>query len=495
MYQCKKMFSALCLFALTLLILLSPSSVYAEENEGKQVAQDDQLLQEIKDRGVLRFGTASGYAPFEFTVLENGQNRLVGTDVFLAQQIADDLGVKLEIVDMEFGSLIPAMETGSVDMIISGMSYTEERDKKVDFSDVYQSDQQYFVIRKQDQDKIKDVSYFDQGGKIGVSDNTLQDTLVTERVTSAEKVAMRKSADAVAALMANQVDAVLLDESVAKAFAAEHGELLAIPSGLDVSSDGKSVAIPNNQPTFLAEINKTVNACVESGQMDQWMEESYDLIRQSQKSNWLSYWPYFYDGIKVTLLISVVAILAGIILGLIIVLMRISNLPVLPQLASAYVEFVRGTPLMVQVLFVFLGVGALFSLSSLLSGIIAVSLNAAAYISEIFRGGILSVDRGQVEAARSLGLNYWTTMKKVVFPQSLRPVWPSLVNEAATLIKDSSIVSTIGVAELTFQTRAVTSLTYQGTIPLFISMCCYFVLTFVTSMALRLYENKMQAKV
>ncbi|MCW1031152.1 transporter substrate-binding domain-containing protein, partial [Streptococcus anginosus] len=81
--------------------------------------QDDQLLQEIKDRGVLRFGTASGYAPFEFTVLENGQNRLVGTDVFLAQQIADDLGVKLEIVDMEFGSLIPAMETGSVDMIIS----------------------------------------------------------------------------------------------------------------------------------------------------------------------------------------------------------------------------------------------------------------------------------------------------------------------------------------------------------------------------------------
>ncbi|MFV8815282.1 ABC transporter permease subunit, partial [Aerococcus urinaeequi] len=96
--------------------------------------------------------------------------------------------------------------------------------------------------------------------------------------------------------------------------------------------------------------------------------------------------------------------------------------------------------------------------------------------------------------ARSLGLGYWQTMRKVIFPQSLRSIWPSLGNEFITLIKESSIVSTIGVAELTFQTRAVTSITYQAVVPLFISMIIYFIMTYALSQVLNVYERKMNQK-
>ncbi|WP_257963302.1 ABC transporter substrate-binding protein/permease [Aerococcus christensenii] len=469
--------------------------VWAEVSQtSPQVAENDRLLEEIKERGVLRFGTASGYAPFEFTVLENGKNKVVGSDIFLAQAIADAIGVRLEIVDMEFGSLIPAMESGSIDIIIAGMSYTPERDKTVDFSHYYNQDNQFFVIKKKDQDRITGADAFKEGGKIGVSDNTLQATLVSEKIPTANKVTMRKSADAISALISGQVEAVLLDESVAKAFAAEHEDLLAIPSGLDVSADGKSVAVPDNQPQLLAVVNDTVDRLVENGKMDEFLEQSYTLIRENQKDSWLKYWPYFWDGIKVTVIIATFAVAVGVVLGFFLALMRLSDIKILQVVAASYVEFVRGTPMMVQVLFIFLSLGATFSLSSLWSGMIAVALNSGAYVCEIFRGGIKAVDKGQMEAARSLGLSYWATMRKVIFPQSLRSIWPSLGNEFITLLKDSSIVSTIGVAELTFQTRAVTSLTYKGIVPLVIAMLCYFIMTFLLSRGLSWYEKKIEKK-
>ncbi|WP_233487827.1 amino acid ABC transporter permease [Aerococcus sp. 1KP-2016] len=197
---------------------------------------------------------------------------------------------------------------------------------------------------------------------------------------------------------------------------------------------------------------------------------------------------------KTTLLIAAVSIFFGMILGIILALMRLTNNPILKALAGFYIEFVRGTPLMIQVLFMFLGVGSIFGWSTLTAGLVSVSMNSGAYIAEIIRGGVQSVDKGQSEAARSLGLNYWQTMRKVVFPQSLRSIWPSLGNEFITLIKESSIVSTIGVAELTFQTRAVTGLTYQAVVPLFISMVIYFIMTYALSQLLNVYERKMNKK-
>ncbi|SPX69814.1 glutamine ABC transporter, substrate binding and permease protein [Lactiplantibacillus plantarum subsp. plantarum] len=131
-------------------------------------------------------------------------------------------------------------------------------------------------------------------------------------------------------------------------------------------------------------------------------------------------------------------------------------------LATAYVEFIRGTPMMVQVMFVYFGLGLFVNLPALTSGIIAISLNSGAYVAEYIRGGINSVDVGQTEAARSLGMSNGETMRYVVLPQALKNIWPSLGNEFITLIKDSSIVSIIGVTELIYQSNIVRSDTYRG---------------------------------
>jgi len=161
-------------------------------------------------------------------------------------------------------------------------------------------------------------------------------------------------------------------------------------------------------------------------------------------------------------------------------------------LATAYVEFIRGTPMMVQVMFVYFGLGLFVNLPALTSGIIAISLNSGAYVAEYIRGGINSVDDGQTEAARSLGMSNGKTMRYVVLPQALKNIWPSLGNEFITLIKDSSIVSIIGVTELIYQSNIVRSDTYRGVAPIVVIMVLYFILTFTASRILNYFERKMQ---
>lgn len=162
------------------------------------------------------------------------------------------------------------------------------------------------------------------------------------------------------------------------------------------------------------------------------------------------------------------------------------------MVTAAFVEFIRGTPLMIQIMFVYFGVGAFVNIPALISGIIAVSINSAAYVSEIIRGGINSVPKGQTEAARSLGLSAKDTFTSVTFPQAIKNIWPSLGNEFISLIKETSIVSIIGVADLIYQLKAVQSVTYQGVIPIVIAMIIYFVITYSLTKLLNHFEGKMK---
>lgn len=158
----------------------------------------------------------------------------------------------------------------------------------------------------------------------------------------------------------------------------------------------------------------------------------------------------------------------------------------------AYIEFIRGTPMLVQIMFVYFGIGALIqSLPALLAGIIAVSINSGAYVAEVIRSGIQSLPIGQTEAARSLGMTKHQTFHYVIIPQALKNIWPALGNEFITLLKDSSLVSTIGVTELMYETQLVQADTYKGVLPLFITMMIYFVLTFTLTRLLNHLEKAM----
>ncbi|MBA1394661.1 amino acid ABC transporter permease, partial [Lactobacillus sp. XV13L] len=171
-----------------------------------------------------------------------------------------------------------------------------------------------------------------------------------------------------------------------------------------------------------------------------------------------------------TIFISAISVVLGFLLGVILSLMRLSHNKIVQTVASAYIEFIRGTPLMVQLLLVYFGLGLVINIPAVLSGIIAVFLNSAAYVAEIIRSGITSIPIGQTEASRSLGMSRTMTMKYIILPQAMKNIWPALGNEFVSLIKESSIVSVIGVKDVIYQTRIVHSDTYRGVMPLLIAM-------------------------
>lgn len=201
---------------------------------------------------------------------------------------------------------------------------------------------------------------------------------------------------------------------------------------------------------------------------------------------------FYLTGLQYTLLLAVLGVFFGFVLGIIVSLLRMSKWRVLRFIATAWVEFLRGTPMLVQLFLIHYGLPEFgLNFTPIQSGAITLTINSSAYLAEIFRAGIQNVDRGQVEAARSLGMRQGMTMRYIVLPQALKNVLPAIGNEFITIIKESSIVSMIGVADLLFQARSITTITYEGLSPLIVIAVMYFVMTFTLSKLLGLFERRL----
>lgn len=202
---------------------------------------------------------------------------------------------------------------------------------------------------------------------------------------------------------------------------------------------------------------------------------------------------YYLTGIKITLLLSFLSLVIGTTLGGLLSLLKLSKSKILSFIASVYIEAVRGTPMMVQISLVYFGSYVLtgVELSGFISALIAVSLNSAAYVAEIVRSGIQSIDKGQTEASRSLGISQRQTMRHIILPQAIKNILPSLGNEFVTLIKETSVASTIGVAELMYASKIVQSSSFQPFHPLVIVAIIYFVFTFSISQLIGLLERRL----
>lgn len=204
---------------------------------------------------------------------------------------------------------------------------------------------------------------------------------------------------------------------------------------------------------------------------------------------------YYLKGTEITIVLAFFAVLFGTILGLALTLLRRSNFKLISFIATAYVEFVRGTPLLVQIYIIYIGFPKLIGMDmpDMSVGAVALALNSAAYISEIIRAGIDAVDRGQMEAARSLGMNQSLAMFNVVIPQAFKNILPALGNEFVSVIKESSMVSVIGVAELMYNAGVVRGNTALGLEPVIVAAVIYFILTFTMTRALGYVERRMKA--
>ena len=214
------------------------------------------------------------------------------------------------------------------------------------------------------------------------------------------------------------------------------------------------------------------------------------------------YWAYFNYGVLVTIMISACVVFFGTIIGILVALVKRTNIKILNWIASFYVWVFRGTPMVVQIMISFawihfsnapiVGFGVLdLDFSRLLPGIIIISLNSGAYISEIVRAGIEAVPKGQLEAAYSLGIRPVNAMRYVILPQALKNILPALGNEFITIIKDSSLLQTIGVMELWNGAQSVVTATYLPITPLLFAAFYYLMVTTVLSFLLKKLENRM----
>lgn len=212
---------------------------------------------------------------------------------------------------------------------------------------------------------------------------------------------------------------------------------------------------------------------------------------------------YFVQGIEYTLALSVVAVLAAILPALLLALMRLSKNKLVKGLAGAYISVFRSTPMLVQLMIIYYGlfnaitipqiiVFGFIDISRFIPGVVGLALNSSAYVAEIIRAGILAVDAGQMEAARSLGLPKSKAMQLVVLPQAIKNILPALANELVTMVKESSVCNFLGMQELMWGAKTVASATYISVGPYVLAACIYFAINFPASKIIEAIERRMR---
>lgn len=206
--------------------------------------------------------------------------------------------------------------------------------------------------------------------------------------------------------------------------------------------------------------------------------------------------PILLKGLQVTLYIFVMAIILGFLIGLVMALFRLAPIKILSIIAKIYVDAIRGTPFIVQLFFIYFGVNSLhiLSLNSTTAGIITVAINAGAYFAEIIRAGIQSIDKGQTEAARSIGLTGAQAMRYVILPQAFRRMLPTITNQSIISLKDTSLLSVIGIADLTQQGQIQAAATFEAFKIWLVVGIIYFIVIYLLSILANFVERRFELR-
>lgn len=474
------------LSAIIIVIVLLISSVPALG------AEADTYYESIQKKGQLVVGLSADYPPYEFHATVDGKDTVVGFDIAIAQKIADDMGVKLKIQELGFDALLGSLQTGKIDIIISGMSPTPERLKEVNFSDTYMYVQQKVVIRKDDMTKFKTTADF-KGVGVAAQKQTTQEELAQKELTGSKVTSLQKVPEMILSLQNKKVDALVLEGPVAEAYLLQDKNLVASDVEFENGNKETAIALPKEAPVLEEKINSTLADIEKQDLMPGYIEEASNLMF-NEESFFQKYGSYYLKGAGFTILIAFIGVLFGSIVGGFLALLKLSKNKLLRFIAMAYIEYVRGTPLLVQIFLVYFGSTVIgLELNAIVSGCVAMALNSGAYVAEIIRAGINGVPKGQVEASRSLGMNQRQAMQFIILPQAIKNILPALGNEFVTIIKESSVMSVIGVSELMFQSGVVQGASFKPFLPIVIASLIYFVLTFSLSRLLGLFEKKMSA--
>jgi glutamine transport system permease protein len=440
-------------------------------------------------------GTDVTFAPFEFQDV-NGD--FVGIDMDLLKAISEDQGFKYEIKPLGFNAAVQALEAKQVDAVIAGMSITEERAQKFDFSDPYFDSG---VIMAVDEDNESVSSYEDlKGERVAVKTGTegasfaqsIQEEYGFEIVTYDESANMYedvKSGNSIAAF----------DDYPVLAYGVKQGNGLKIVTEKEAGNSYGFAVSKGENAELLQMFNTGLMNLRASGEyqeiLDQYLETGSEVAEDTGFFSLLKQsFPSLMSGLKMTMILTVVSLIIASALGVVFGLFQVSKNKLLRIIATIYVDVFRGTPLIVQAFFIYFGIPAALDIriSAVAAGLITLSLNAGAYMAEIVRGGIQSIDKGQMEAARSLGLPYGKAMAKVVLPQAVQVMIPSFINQFVITLKDTSILSIIGINELTQSGKIIIARNLESFQMWLIVGVIYFIIIMILTKVSNVLERRLK---
>lgn len=472
---------------------------------------------DTEKEGVLRIGLEANSSPFNWTQVnsDNGGVPIAnsegeyanGYDVWMATLLTKKLGLELEVLKIEWDGLVPALQSGKIDAIIAGMSPTAERKEQIDFTDPYYRSDLVVVLNKgSDFEQAESINDF-SGAKLTAQLNTFIYDALGQMEGIDKQTAMADWPTITTALLAGKLDGFVTEKPIAMAIVSANPELVYLQfeeaKGFVTSSEYTTVAIGLRKGSGLTEpINLAMEEISEADREDA-MQTMIDLQTGKEQKGFFEtmldiareYGPLFLRGAGVTMFVAVVSTIIGLIIGLIVQVIRtiptgkndnpIRNLflKLVKIILTSYVEIFRGTPMMVQAMLIYYGSKLLFNwdMSSMVAALLIVSINTGAYLAEVVRGGINSVDQGQTEACRAIGLTHNQSMRYVILPQTIKAILPAIGNEFVANIKDTSVLNVISVTELFFITKSVAGTTLQIFHTYLLTAIIYFVLTFITT--------------
>ena len=513
-----------CVWGMVLALCVCAPQAHATEPFQKQNIPQELMQTELETPGVLRVGMEANYAPYNWSQTTDANDAYPisnthdeyanGYDVQVAKHLADALGLKLEIVKMEWDGLSVALQSGKIDAIIAGMTPTNERREQIDFSDPYYFSDIVMVVKKNGPFAQAHALDDFAGARVTSQLNTIQYTLISQINQVDKQPALSDFPTMISSLLSDKIDAYVSERPGAMAAIASNPQLAMVSfedgKGFDTGGVETSAAVGLRKGSRLVPYVNAALQGFDARAQSTLMQHMVDLNKREDDTNffsqvatiWCTYYKQFLMGTLFTVIISFISTGIGFLIGLLIAIFQSLHVArhhhatyalykTFDIIIKVYIEIFRGTPMMVQAMLIFYGSKLFFGidLSPLTSAFLIVSINSGAYLSETVRGGILGVSAGQLEGAKALGLGHWDTMVHIILPQASVSILPSVGNELNMNIKDTSVLNVIAVSELFFVTKSIAGTTYQTFQTYLITSVIYFILTFAAGIMLTQIER------
>ena len=482
--------------------VLAAVLVLAHEPIGLAAAD---ALDTVRQGGVLRWGAdAEGGAPYVYPDPQRPE-QLIGFECDLAEALAARLGVKATMVQNQWDQLIPGLQRGNYDIILNGLELTPENQQRIAMSRPYFVYAQQIVTRRETEGlaRLDDLG----GRRVGVLSASVAQRLLEKQV-GIDLVLYPGNVESFRDLKAHRIEAAMLDLPIAVHYASPDSTLKL--SGAPFAPGYYALGVRKEEGPLLIALNEAITQLARDGALERiyrkhgvWDERQAGLDNYRPEAviqrkpistlrEWPKYLPLLLRGAITTVQLSTLGMALAVAAGLVVVLLRLYGPAPIRWLAQAYVEVIRGTPLLIQLFLIYYGLPELgIRFQAFTAAILGLGLNYAANEAENYRAGIQSIPRGQIEAALALGLTRGQALRHIVLPQAARLVLPPVTNDFIAMFKDSSIVSVITMVELTKVYGMLAMSTYDYIGLGLMTAAIYFALSYPASLFAQWLERRM----